>query len=247
VTDQLVEDLPVRVELLEQDEREDGDRTYTLKLTAGDGAVLLKVQRRLDSPWSDAHFELESARSGALFWRAMARWLRVPVPAGDDAEPGKRLPVLLLSMGALPSKDGHEWRALKLFVGDPADPAELFFNVAIETDGGVFREKDVAFRAPLVAQLAAAFGDVSGMPPVEVAAEPPHATHSPTAPTSSFKAGDAIQHRLGPGTVTSIQTIEIDGHHQVMLEIVLHSGVRMMIPESAATAQLRPASAPSRN
>lgn len=246
MTDHLVDDLPVGVVLLEQDEREDGDRTYTLKITAGDGAILLKVKRRLDSPWSDAHFEVESARSGALFWRTLARWLHVPAPAGVDAEAGGRLPVLLLSMGALPSQDGPEWRALKLFIGAPAEPTELFLNVAIEADRGVFREKDVAFRAPLIAQLAAAFGDVSGIPALDVAPPPQHRTPSPTA-SSSFAAGDAVQHRLGPGTVTSIQTIEIDGTEQVMLEIVLHSGLRMMIPESAAAAQLRPASAPSRN
>ncbi|MDP1922038.1 MAG: hypothetical protein Q8L14_37705 [Myxococcales bacterium] len=244
MSDHLVEDLPVRVDLLEQDQREDGDRTYTLKLTTGDGAILLKVKRRLDSPWSDAHLEVESARSGALFWRTLARWLRVPVPGGIDAEPGKRLPVLLLSMGTLPSEDGQEWRALKLFFGDPADATELFLNVAIEADRGVFREKDVAFRAPLVAQLAAAFGDVSGLPPIDVAPPPQPRTPSPTA-SPSFAAGDAVHHRLGPGTVTSIQTIEIDGHEQVMLEVVLNSGLRMMIPRSAAASQLRPAQAPS--
>ncbi len=205
MTDQLVEDLPVRVELLEQDEREDGDRTYTLKLTSGDGAILLKVKRRLDSPLSDAHFELESPRSSALFWRAMARWLRIPVPAGDDAEPGKRLPVLVLSMGALPSQDGQEWKALKLFIGDPTAPTEHFLNVAIEADRGVYREKDVAFRAPLVAQLAAAFGDVSGIPSIDVAPPPQHRTPSPTA-SSSFAAGDAVQHRLGPGTAADSGT-----------------------------------------
>jgi hypothetical protein len=245
VTDQLVDDLALAVVLLEQDEREDGDRTYTLKLTAGEGAVLLKVKRRLDSPWSDAHFEVESARSGALFWRTLAHWLHVPVAAGVDAQAGDRLPVLLLSMGALSSQDGQAWKALKLFIGDPTDPTELFLNVAIDADRGVFREKDVAFRAPLVAQLAAAFGDVSGIPAIDVAPPLRHRTPSPTA-SSSFAAGDAVQHRLGPGTVTSIQTIEIDGAEQVMLEVVLSSGMRLLVPESAAATQLRPAQPPGR-
>ncbi|MCC6335168.1 MAG: hypothetical protein IT380_14410 [Myxococcales bacterium] len=243
MTDHLVEDLPVGVELVEQDEREDGDRTYTLKISAGYGAALLKVKRRSESAYSDAHFVAESARSGALFWREIARWLRLPVPAGVNAEAGKRLPVIVLSMGALPSEDGQDWRALKLFIGQASDPTEVYLNVAIEADRGKFREKDVAYRAALVAQLRAALGDVSGLPAIEVAPLPPKKKQPVTASTSAspFKAGDAIQHQFGPGTVKSIQTIEIDGEKQVMLEVVLKSGMRMLVPESAAATQLRPA------
>ena len=142
-----VANLPIGVEIVQEDET-DGLRTYTLRLSVGEGVALLHVQRTPQGH-SDAWLTPETARSGALFWRALARWLRVPVVGASQVETGRLIPIRLVSMGVLPSKDGDDWRALKLFIRDPHDvdePSELYLNVSNALDRGELCEQDTAMR-----------------------------------------------------------------------------------------------------
>ena len=144
-------------------------------------------------------------------------------------------------MGALPSRDGIEWRALKLRLNDDVHHGEIILNVGIDADQGERVEKDATGRDDWIHVLRSALGDVCGLASTSgLSKRSKVAPHAPAARSQSpFKVGDAVRHQMGPGRVTALRVLEVEGQGtQVMVEVVLKSGIRLMAPAAAATTEL---------
>jgi hypothetical protein len=132
-----------------------------LRLSAGGGSAILEMSdvQRSGSPFAFGKARLIPGErgQGEKFVAAVAKWLKVKLPAGraGTLEP---FPLSFVRLG-----DDDQWQANKLFFEVGSQYAEVYLNVA--TDGSVAKlsEKDEEYRKDLVALLARALRD--GSPP----------------------------------------------------------------------------------
>jgi hypothetical protein len=173
MTDLPAGDFLIGAELLGKKPRGLGSRTFTVKLSVGDGEALLRITRRPRSIFAEASLSSVDPRRGALFWRELARWLGVGASRGYDLWPSGLVPVEVFFMDELfggtasPDEYGCRWTHLKLFLGDGTVYAECYLNLSLERGKAMFREKDPFYREDLVGLIAEALGDVEGLPLIE--------------------------------------------------------------------------------
>jgi hypothetical protein len=240
-----VEDLHLTAELTHAEGNEWGFR-----LALGAHGIRMRAVRHPrwpTVPASTATFEPESPRAGALFWRGIAEWLGVPVPASANVKSPQLTECLLLSLG--PSDDEHgQWNSFRWVLGEYEDSPSAYIRIARgdSDDRARLSERDISTRSAFVDALRTALGDVPGLPAVVSTPKERRQPRADDLAEVDFGVGDQVEFvvdgtlaKYGSGVVDGIEVCDVEGARVRMVGVRLASGDRALIPASSAVLVLK--------